>query len=655
MQNAIKEIGNALLTDNDSILTYLTLKLNEKIKDKQQYLVIINLNNDSNKIEISTKEISSETSDKYLWIGNADGPASPQWYFSTTNSEYILSQTLPNLIDKLDKKSQLREKLLKTKNNFYYDLGEQKKSKSRYQFVMDLQLLDKKSKSIEKIKDENRGDVKKIIKELNKIVLDYIKASKELSKNEIGLFHLTIDGESITGFEEYQSLVIKEKLDILFEKSPEGICHVCGEKRKLTDNTSRMEFKYYITDKKGFASNFENDFYKNMGICKECYKHLLTGEIYSKDNLKERIGGLTFYTLPSFLFSKSLKKDDLDRWISDIKASVGPTIKLENIDRMEKNVTRKLTKDKDIDNSYILNFLFYEKKPASQEFKVLKLIKAVPPSRIKEMLRASRRVKDFGESILGESRLWEIDLNRIYYLTPIRSGKNGIVEYRDLLELYDSIFTGKPISYNQLINKYVELIRVYKFEKFDSYNINKPNGIEGLKYVPLQLNLMMKYLRKLNTLKGGKIMEVEALNLDIRIKEFIKKMEYEEEQSALFLLGYLIGEVGNAQRNAELSSEPILNKLNYQGMTTIKIDRLILEMTEKLKQYKTIINKEGEKSKKVHLLYVNNSIYAACNQLWLSNRKNWGLSNQENVLYILSGYSFNNMLRINYKKIKGGK
>lgn len=145
-------------------------------------------------------------------------------------------------------------------------------------------------------------------------------------------------------------------------------------------------------------------------------------------------------------------------------------------------------------------------------------------------------------------------------------------------------------------------------------------------------------------------MNIEGLNLDTRIESFLTEMNYEEEHCALFLLGYLIGEIGNAQRNADLLSEPILNKLNYQGMTIIKIDRLINEIAEKLKQYKATVK---EKNKRVHLLYLNNNSYAICNKLWIKNRKNWKLTNQENVLYILSGYSFNTMLRINYKN-KGG-
>lgn len=649
MQTVLREIGRTLLNSSENFLNYITIPISEKIKNKKQHIMKINLDNKLKKITLSIEPISSKTSENYLWIGNADGPSSPQWYFSTNNLDYNISQTLPTLIEKLGEKSKLINLLNKTKDNFYYDLGPQQKSKSRYRYVLDLSYVDENLPAMSQIKENNKEDVKKIVKEMNKLFLEYVKKEKHLSKNEISLYHLTIDGKSIIDDKEYRELVLKEKVDKLFEKSPISICHVCGTENKITDNTSRFEFKYYITDKKGFASNFQSNFYKNMSLCKECYKSLLVGENYAKYQLRERIGGLTFLTIPSFLFDKELKKKQLISWTNEVMNSVGPTIKFKGIQEMEESVEKNLVRDKE--NNYILNFLFYDKKPGSLEFKVQRLIKDVPPTRIKMMHRASERVALFGKSILGESKFWNIDLNKIYYLTPIRSGKNGIVEHKKLLSLYDQIFTGKPVSHKQLIRQFVELLGVYRFEKFDTYNISKPDGdIDGLNYVPMQMNLLMKYLYEIDILKGGEGMNTEKLNLDLRVESFIKEMNYNEEHCALFLLGYLIGEIGNAQRKAELPSEPILNKLNYQGMTTIKIDRLINDVAEKLKQYKTTVKDKDEKNRKIHLLYLNNNSYAICNMLWIKNRERWKLNNQENVLYILSGYSFNNMLRINYKK-----
>lgn len=44
-------------------------------------------------------------------------------------------------------------------------------------------------------------------------------------------------------------------------------------------------------------------------------------------------------------------------------------------------------------------------------------------------------------------------------------------------------------------------------------------------------------------------------------------MGYNEQETAMFLLGYLIGEIGNVQyRKTEEGTKPILNKLNFNGL-----------------------------------------------------------------------------------------
>lgn len=139
------------------------------------------------------------------------------------------------------------------------------------------------------------------------------------------------------------------------------------------------------------------------------------------------------------------------------------------------------------------------------------------------------------------------------------------------------------------------------------------------------------YLSKLNLLEKGKTMKVGELNLKLEMQEYIKQMGYSEEQVAVFLLGYLIGEIGNAQWSKENPTKPILNKITYRGMTTEKLRRLTNEVFEKLKQYKS-----GNKS----LLTFNEPIFAEYKRFLDRNIKNWHLSDQENVFYALSGYAY---------------
>ena len=129
---------------------------------------------------------------------------------------------------------------------------------------------------------------------------------------------------------------------------------------------------------------------------------------------------------------------------------------------------------------------------------------------------------------------------------------------------------------------------------------------------------------------GGEDMDYDNLQLDVGIKNFLKEMGYNEAKIAMFLLGYLIGEIGNAQYSPESPSKPILGKITFQGMNRNKIIRLLNEVFEKLTQYK---------SRGKPLLTYNEGIFAECKRL-LDKNINKPLSDQENVFYVLSGYAY---------------
>jgi CRISPR-associated protein Csh1 len=155
-------------------------------------------------------------------------------------------------------------------------------------------------------------------------------------------------------------------------------------------------------------------------------------------------------------------------------------------------------------------------------------------------------------------------------------------------------------------------------------------------------NFLLWYLRRLSLLKGGEIMndKEELLNtLEIRddVKIFLKESKYSEDMISLFLLGQLIGEIGREQFNKGDNKKSILNKINFQGMDVNKLMRLFNDIFEKMKQYK-VLSAETEK------------IYGISKELFDKNKCKWNLTPQENVFYILSGYSFTT-----YKIIISGK
>lgn len=126
-------------------------------------------------------------------------------------------------------------------------------------------------------------------------------------------------------------------------------------------------------------------------------------------------------------------------------------------------------------------------------------------------------------------------------------------------------------------------------------------------------------------------MDTSDLTISKDFKKFIQELGYNEQQTSLMLLGKLIYEVGKAQARNKLTSKPILEKINYQGMSLNKVQKLSNEIFEKLKQYKLITNESSR-------YYIQN-IFSDHKVLFDKNINNWKLTNQENVFYLLSGYA----------------
>jgi CRISPR-associated protein Csh1 len=108
----------------------------------------------------------------------------------------------------------------------------------------------------------------------------------------------------------------------------------------------------------------------------------------------------------------------------------------------------------------------------------------------------------------------------------------------------------------------------------------------------------------------------------------------EGARRGLFLMGVLIGKIGSTPEQRE-SEKPILNKLIFQGMDRLKVIRLANEIYEKLRQYK-IADK--------------NEVTYAVAKAHLDSALNELDSPQENVFWILSGYSY-----ATWKAIQAGK
>lgn len=659
----MKEIGEYIVTGNltqDIFLEKICQPLVEKKTNKEnfersqkQLVVFLNFDTNKNVVELDFEAVNAEGKDsktEFLWIGDS---IRHKLYcpVTTRRIDRLLTTTISEIIEISDEEIPSLGTIL---HDFFNKIEFKAGSKNEMLYFIKpdkFKFSDSVAQELRNISDKliisiNEQEIKKQHEALIKNIQNCILNSLNLTSNEISLFTLKVDGQLICQTLQYKKIIYDEKIGLLFDNSSKyqqkkSICSICSlTDLKTTSDSTNFKFKLYMRDKVSFSSNFDGTFTKNYNICKNCYQRLLIAENFITTNLRSKIGGLDYYIIPHVIFkTESLDIEELS------KNLVLKTNSIANLTKFEK----KLVKETINDSSFVINYLFYYSPPGSNEFKALKLIKDVPPSRLNFIQRCEEEIMSLVNNNFEGNPQLIIDLNKLWSCIPAKEVKNNqkIVEKyigtSRYLELLDSIFSKNMINIQFLISQLNEAVRILKFEK-DGYNIKLSDRF-ALKV--LQLNFLLLFFKKLNLIEGLKMSGISKIDTNIiqdmipeQILDYWDNLEiYEDNQrKALFLLGYMIGEVGISQSSKEIKNKPILNKINFQGMSIEKLIRLANEIPEKLRQY-------GK-------LSYNENINTAFRIIFECELAKWKLSSQENVFYVISGYSYSNYISwIRYKKI----
>jgi len=604
-------------------------------QEKEQLAIFDNVEKPTGKIEITFEEVNASGKNagkEYFFVGNASAH-SPKIYATSNNFSNVIQSLLllkdnGMLLNNFFQKKKYKKG--KVEKNIYY-------LNSSY-----FQYSEKNAKKIDEIKEKlkKKSDEKKIKKltaeNLNITEKEIIK-TLGLTSDDVSHFTIKIDDKFVCKMEEYPDIIFNEKIEKLFGYSKKkeykdrfqsnGICSICGKEKILTtSNVTNLKFKFYMNDKLGFASNLDGHFKNNYNICKNCYQHLMIAERYIDEVLKSRIGGLNVYILPKFILP--VDKFEIDDFAKYIKFK---NQQISDLRRAEDILEDKLEIFEKYENKYLINYLFYQK--SKSKFKIFKLIKDIPPSRINFIKRKEQDISNLIDDKFDGYFSFKIDLNRIWSCIPVKIQKESKFGYSKYLDIIDNIFSNRKINYDFLIGQAIGTLNIIKFET-PKYNIwNQEDIVNKI----INLNFLILFMKKLNILGGLKMNKQrnEHFTDDMIPKEIFEYWEnleiyQDNKKKGLFLLGYLIGEVGSKQSSQQIKNKPILNKINFQGMGTEKLNRLSSNVLEKLKQYKLLDFKEN--------------VYSASHLLIEENIKNWSLSNQENVFYILSGFAFSNYL-----------
>lgn len=665
-------------------------KRNNKGENIKQRIVTLNFDETKGKIICEIEAVKEESGKEYLWIGN-NPRNKPQIFFTSRNIDYLLDDSIANIQDKVggdlkeslknvlseffisengnytikpekfifvdEKIKSIEDKLrtvknkLETANNkkeldsiikeikkICVDIGE------KFEISPKSRSEDTKNEILSKLDSLNRLDIKELLltiykdKKKRKKFIDDLHDNKSLTSDGVSIYSIKLNNDLLIKQKEYRTMLYYEKIDCLFDNNNKNYkknllkvakCSLCDKTNiQTTSNATNLNFNFYITNKIGFASDFDGKFTKNFNICKECYMDLMTGERFIDNNMKTYIGGLRPYIIPTLLFKNAdLNFVELSNSIKHLNNAI---VNLNSLSKLDKQII-DFKEFKDEKNNIIINYLFYRK--GKGYFKILKLIKDVPPSRLSIINDKEFEINKLIKEDYKDNKRFIIDLNSIYYSIPI---SNNDVAYSKFLDVLDAIFSDRKIDYSFLLDQFAEIIRIIHFKR-NEYNISPKNSLE---FKTIQLNFILLFFNKLNLLRG---LKMNGSKENIAVPEEITKFwndigTYDDPRKALFLLGYIVGNVGNKQYKSGHKTKPILNKINFQGMNIQTIIRLTNDIFEKLAQYK--------------ILGYNEAIFHQYKRLIDIYSSDWPLNNQENIFYILSGYSFSTYQAITTGKIE---
>ena len=549
--------------------------------DDKKTIVIINFDTQNEKITLELDEVKKDiSSQRYFYVGTAKGN-SPQIYTTTPNLNALLNKTIHELIKMLND-GELKERLRVVKEKFYRD------------DVLDISKLDS---------GEPPKDNKECLKRFN----DHLKKMKGVNpKRNVAVYSLKVDGKLISDYDEYRALV-EDKI-ALSMGNERGICHLCGKEGVVSaEITKRLNFKYFITDKISFAPSLEkNRFVESFSICMDCFNKLRLAEDFIANELSLRWGDFRLYVIPKFILDP-LERFDLERWGYLIRENLYGIYAYDSLAKLESELNERRKEwrewEEQLRDSYILNILFYVNVQSA--FKIVKLIKDVPPSRLAEIQNATKYVKRLMDELVGPDRYndWAIDFKKIGHL---------LGDKKAILDTYDALLSEYRVDFTRLLPLLLE-------------NTGKRfHGGNDISTLCVQCTALQKFLMKLNLydkIGGGE------MGLSDDFQRYVDEMKYDEQETALFLLGYLMGEIGQQQyKSGSSKAKPILNKLNFEGMGKEKLLLLVNSVAARLHQYKIFI--------------FNEVIFSEMKKLLDKNFENWTKSPQENVFYILSGYGY---------------
>ncbi|MBD3193459.1 MAG: TIGR02556 family CRISPR-associated protein [Candidatus Lokiarchaeota archaeon] len=451
-----------------------------------------------------------------------------------------------------------------------------------------------------KIADENSKFLRSVYKTLkdseNIIQNDFMMLLQHLNdnKNFVTLQFLINNEEKYIGeIEEFKSMiykVIKNKYRYkhnTYSSSNNKLCSVCNKEKHevygFYDDYS------HSSDKPGMVAggfNIKNS-WKNYPICFDCIKDLEAANKLIKSYLLFDFYSIKYYLIPKFYESIPYElKINLINWIIDLREKV--KFKKSEMTRLTKDENEILEELSKSNESFSLNFIFFQKDEKTKAFEILLDLKEVLPSRLNLLFKEKKYVDNI---IFFKQARSKLDKPLCYFNFGVLRNffpKSSIEGNNDkyFLEITEKIFKGRLIDLQFIIQNIMKKIRI-------RFSRNETTWLDTLKGF-----MLLAYLYKLNLIKKQK--EVELNNQFFEEFKIQKNKELESKvnlffdsfksyftpdaHKAIFLIGVLTQFLLNIQKN-ERDTSPFRSKLKGLKMSAYDISVLLPKIINKLEEY----------------------------------------------------------------------
>ncbi len=584
---SLLSIGKYVLETSDPI--DLMIKDIDPIKGsksskKEPVLIRIIFDLDNNNYKIDYKKLEQQVAKEYRWIGST---------FSASR-EPIRRLTFDNLDYLYKKGNTVIENIIK-------EIEETDKVDSLnelYNILIDIR---------EKFDME---DVK-----------NYVDYHIKEKKFKVELYTICIrrgDKEIDLAKEEYYKTFLINMIKYP-KDTHRGVCHICNQNKEVLSDPSFESgslLKIYNIDKKGFISSIakeDNYLLKTFAICPDCRFYLIIGTKYIAKNLVLKLGELSAYIIPRLGIYNYNERviDELGRVIRKVWSYQ----EIMQIDKEMRDMTDVFS------DTYFLNIVFGERE--QNKFRVDGFIQEVPVTNISKLDKEINEVANIANKFWNtDMPKWKLTLDQIPRLFPLRS-----TEKRSLIDLLSSILYLHSYSLDKLIEKGVLLARIYRYKSYKTYNIQKPDddNDKALAFNIVKFNYLILLLTRLGMIANN----TEAINIqlnDDRMLRWFQEMGYSPIQKGLFMMGYLIAEIGYEQFKKGDTKKSILDKLDFKGMKKAKVITLANEVLQYLRNYK--------------ILQYNEGYYCTMINLLDKYKADLDKDHNANLFYILSGYAY---------------